>query len=144
VTYEPGTLDVVAYKGGKCWATDRVTTAGAPARLVASVDRAAIRADDRDLAFVTVRVADANGTTAPRADNSIRFTIDGPGEIVATDNGDPTNMEPFPSHARRAFNGLALAIVRAKPGHTGRIIVTSSSDGISSGRAVITTQAAPR
>lgn len=140
VTYEPGTLDVVAYKQGKRWATDRVTTAGAPARLAAAVDRASIAADGRDLAFVTVRVTDARGVTAPRSDNSIRFTIDGPGEIVATDNGDPTNMESFSSHERRAFNGLVLAIVRAKPGQAGRIVVTASSDGLTSGRTTITTR----
>jgi len=144
VTYAPGTLEVVAYKAGKRWATDRVTTAGAPARLAATVDRATIRADGRDLAFVTVRVTDARGVTAPRADNSIRFTIEGPGEIVATDNGDPTDMVAFPSHERRAFSGLALAIIRAKAGQAGRVVVTAVSDGLMSGRASITTQVRPQ
>ena len=143
VRYTPGTLEVIAYKGGKRWATDRVTTANVSARLAATVDRATIRGDGRDLAFVTVRVTDARGVTAPRADNSIRFTIEGPGEIVATDNGDPTDMEPFPSHERRAFSGFALAIVRAKPGQPGRIVVTAASDGLVSGHATITTRVAP-
>jgi beta-galactosidase len=71
--------------------------------------------DGLDLSFVTVRVAD-NGLTAPRANNPIKFTIEGPGEIVATDKGDPTNLEPFSTPEREAFNGLALVIVRAKPG----------------------------
>ena len=97
VTYVPGTLKVVAYKNGKRWAEDSMVTAGAPARLAASVDRSRIRADGHDLAFVTVRVTDAKSVTAPRANNAIRFSIDGPGEIIATDNGDPTDMEPFPS-----------------------------------------------
>jgi beta-galactosidase len=143
VTYAPGTLEVIAYRNGKRWATDRVTTAGAPARLEATVDRAAIRADGRDLTFVTVRVSDARRVTAPRADNAIRFTIEGPGEIVATDNGDPTDMESFPSHDRRAFSGLALAIVRAKPGEAGRIVLTATSTGLVSARATITTHVAP-
>jgi hypothetical protein len=39
-----------------------------------------------------------------------------PGEIVATDNGDPTSFMSFASHEREAFNGLALVIVRARPG----------------------------
>src|ERR1019366_1744262 len=36
----------------------------------------------------------------------------GPGEIVATDNGDPTSFERFPAPERNAFNGPALVVVR--------------------------------
>jgi len=130
VVYEPGTLEVVAYKAGKKWATDTVKTAQAPAKLEAAPDRATIGADGRDLAFVTVRVADAAGITAPRADNRIVFSIEGPGEIVATDNGDQTSFEPFQSPQRKAFSGLCLAIVRAKPGQAGTIKLTASSEGL--------------
>ena len=134
----PGTLEVVAYRNGAQWATDAVKTAGPPQQLEARPDRAVIRADGRDLAFVTVRVADASGVTAPRADNVIRFAVEGPGEIVATDNGDPTSFVPFYSHERRAFNGLCLVIVRAKRGQAGPIVLTASSDGLRMGTTVIT------
>jgi beta-galactosidase len=66
----------------------------------------------------------------PRANDKIRFTIQGPGEIVATDNGDPTSFEPFQSPERRAFNGLALAIVRAVRGTRGTIRVSASAPGL--------------
>jgi beta-galactosidase len=112
--YAPGEVRVVAYKQGKQWATASTKTAGAPARLEMTPDRARIRADGSDLSFVTVRVVDAQGVTAPRADNRVKFTLDGPGEIVATDNGDPTDLEAFKSHERKAFSGLCLVIVRAK------------------------------
>lgn len=130
VVYEPGTLEVVAYKGGKTWATDTMKTAQAPAALAATPDRATIAADGRDLAFVTVRVTDVAGLTAPRADNRIVFSIEGPGEIVATDNGDQTSFEPFQAPQRKAFNGLCLVIVRAKPGQAGTIKLTASSEGL--------------
>ena len=86
---------------------------------------------------MSVRVLDAKGTLVPRANETIRFTVEGPGEIVATDNGDPTDMTAFPSHERRAFNGMALVIVRAKPGEHGRIVVTASANGVQSGKAVV-------
>lgn len=127
VTYEPGELKVVAYKEGKEWATEVVKTADAPAKLEASSDRSEIRADGRDLSFVTVRVTDKNGLTAPRAKNPVKFTIQGPGEIIATDNGDPTNFVPFPSPEREAFNGLCLVIVRGKPGQSGMIKLQAES-----------------
>ena len=56
--------------------------------------------------------------------------IEGNGEIVATDNGDPTNFVPFPSHQREAFNGLALVIVRSKAAKPGVITVTAKSAGL--------------
>lgn len=138
VVYEPGALEVVAYRGGRKWATAQARTAGPAARLEALPDRGLIRADGRDLSFVTLRVVDANGVVVPRADHLVRFAVEGPGEIVATDSGDPTSFEPFPSHERKAFSGLALAIVRAKAGRPGRIRLTATSDGLLAGAALIT------
>jgi beta-galactosidase len=132
VVYEPGEISVVAYKDGKEWARDTVKTAQAAAQLEAKADRSTIAADGQDLSFITVRVTDANGVTAPRADQRIRFTVEGAGELVATDNGDPTNLESFKSPERAAFNGLALAIVRARPGQKGAITVRASAEGLRS------------
>ena len=57
---------------------------------------------------------------------------------MATDNGDPTDRTEFPSHSRKAFNGLALVIVRAQPGRSGQITVTAKSDGLMAGRTAVT------
>jgi len=138
VKYEPGTLKAVAYKNGKEWATDTVRTTGPAAVLTLSADRPSIRADGRDLAFVTVRVADADGLTVPRADNAIDFSISGPGEIVAVDNGDATSFEPFQASRRKAFNGLALVIVRALSGKPGRIELSAKSEGLKPATVTIT------
>jgi beta-galactosidase len=132
VQYNPGELKAIAYKNGKKWAENVVRTSGAPVRLKASADRDKITADGKDLVFVTVRVTDKNGNTTPRAKNPINFKIEGPGEIVATDSGDPTNLVPFPSHLREAFNGFCLVIVRGIPGKTGTIEVTAESGALES------------
>ena len=130
VIYEPGELKVVAYKHGKPWATDVVQTAGAAAMLRLEVDRDTIMADGRDLSFVTVRVLDSAGVVVPTAANTIAFTVAGPGEIVATDNGNPADMVSFVSHQRAAFSGLALVIVRSKPGEVGPIVVKATAEGL--------------
>jgi beta-galactosidase len=130
VTYQPGEVKVVAYKNGKEWATSTVRTAGSPARLDASADRSTISADGRDLSFITVRVADENGRTVPQANNPITFSIAGPAEIVATDNGDPTSFVPFQAAEREAFNGFVLAIVRGLPRQPGSIIVRAQSGSL--------------
>jgi len=130
VTYTPGELKVVAYKNGKKWAENIVKTTGEAQELQLSADRSTIQYDGKDLAFVTVRVTDKNGLIVPHAKNTLRFSIEGPGEIVATDNGDPSNLEPFPSHNRNAFNGLCLVIVRGRPGQKGTIKLKAESDGL--------------
>ncbi|WP_075795863.1 beta-galactosidase GalB [Massilia putida] len=130
VTYEPGEITVVAYKDGREWARETVRTALAPAALQAQADRTALASDGRDLAFVTVRIVDKTGAPAPRAKDRVRFTVEGPGELVATDNGDPTSFESFQSPERAAFNGLVLGIVRAKAGAGGTITVRAAGAGL--------------
>ena len=130
VVYEPGELKVITYKDGKEWAADIMRTAGDAAQMNLEADRSAISADGCDLSFITLTVQDSKGITAPRADNLIHFSVSGPGEIIATDNGDPTDMTAFPSHERNAFNGLALVIIKAKRGRTGKIVITAESEGL--------------
>ncbi len=140
VVYQPGELKVVAYKAGKEWATDTVKTTGAAAQLKLKPDRAEIAGDGHDLSFVTLTVADAAGLMVPRSKNMISFEISGPGEIVATDNGDATDMNIFALPKRNAFNGLALAIVKAKRGQTGAITLTAKADGLTTATTTITTK----
>jgi beta-galactosidase len=140
VVYAPGALSVVAYKNGAVWAMDSVSTAGAASQLLLSPDRSTIASDGIDLSFVTLSVADQNGQMVPGSVNAIHFAVSGPGEIVATDNGDPTDRASFPSADRSAFDGLALAIVRAKAGQKGDIVVTAASDGLTGAMATITAQ----
>jgi beta-galactosidase len=141
VVYQPGKLEAVAYRHGKKWAKDTIETAGPAARLVLQADRPKLRADGHDLAFVTVTVQDRKGRLTPRAKNRIHFEIEGPGEIVATDNGDPTSFESFQSADRDAFNGLALVIVRSRSGQAGKIILHARADGLEPARIVIKTRA---
>ena len=137
VKYEPGEVRVVAYKGGKRWAEAVVKTTGPAARLTLKADRALIDADGSDLSFVTVSVADAAGLTVPRAKNRVRFEVNGPGEIVAVDNGDPTSHESFRSKERAAYNGLCLVVVRSKSGSSGSIKLRAHSEGLKSADVTI-------
>jgi beta-galactosidase len=132
VVYQPGELKVVAYKNNQKWAEDVVKTTGDAAKLLALADRQVVKADGKDLIFITIQVSDKDGLMVPRADNDIAFSIEGAGEIVATDNGDATNMVALTSNLRQAFNGLCLVIVRAKAGQKGAIQLTAKSLGLES------------
>jgi len=137
VKYEPGELKVVAYKDGKRWAEDVMTTTGPAVKLSLKADRTAIRADGQDLSFVTVTVADMKGLLVPRSHNRIIFELSGPGEIVAVDNGDATSFESFQSKERNAYNGLCLVVVRTKRGQAGTIKLRAHSEGLAGAEIAI-------
>ena len=113
----------LAYKDGKPWAEAEMKTAGKPASAALEVDYAG-----ENLTFVTARILDGAEVEVPQAHNHLSFSISGPGEILATDAGDPTSHAPFHSSEIDAFNGLASAIVRRTG--PGEIILSVSSPGL--------------
>ena len=128
VKYEPGELKVIAYKNAKKWVEGFIRTTDNAAQLLISADRKVINANGKDLTFITVKITDKNGLIVPDANNKVVFTIEGPGEIIATDNGDPASLVSFASNEREAYFGLLLAIVRS--GKAGIIKISAKSPGL--------------
>ena len=132
VRYEPGELRVVAYRNGREWARDVVRTTGPAVRLELKSEKSVIAADGDDLAFVNVSVRDAEGRVVPRTNTEVTFSVEGPGEIVATDNGDERDFSDFHTPVRRVLNGWAQVIVRARHGANGEIAVRAMAGGLES------------
>lgn len=128
VVYQPGELKVVAYKNGKYWATDVVKTTGVANSLVLQPESETVSGDGTALCYITLLVVDKNKRMVPGSHPLVKFSIEGPGEIVATDNGDATSLVSFISKERLAYNGMAQVIIRAKKGATGVIKVMAASD----------------
>jgi beta-galactosidase len=105
-------------------------TTGAPAAVALEGDRPEIRADGDDLCFVTVRIADADGVTVPRTHNLVKFSIEGPGELIAVGSGNPVSHESFQLPERKAFNGLCLAVIRSRKDRSGTITLKARSEGL--------------
>jgi beta-galactosidase len=130
VVYQSGELKVIAYKNGNKWAEDIVKTTDNASGLSMSADRPAVRPDGYDLVYVTVRIEDKNKLLVPKSNNQLNFSIDGPGRIVATDNGDATSHESFQAKSKKAYNGLCLVIVAAEKGSKGSFAVKAESRGL--------------
>ena len=130
VVYEPGEVRVVAYKNGQRWAEDAVKTTGPATALKLTAEPGATKPTEPNLIFVTAQFTDKNGLLVPEIKSAIRFSIEGPGEILATDNGDPTSLISFASPERAAFNGRCLVIVRRKKGQKGPIKLLAQSSGL--------------
>ena len=140
IPFQPGELRAVAYVGGKEVARDIVRTAGAPARIRLIADRSVIDADGDDLSFVTVRIEDRSGNLCPQADNRVDFKVDGAARIAAVDNGNAATVESFHADHRRAFNGLALLIVRSQAHESGPVHVAASAQSLSGARLELRAQ----
>ena len=167
VPYEPGTLEATGVDAhGRVLATQTFQTAGAPAQLRLTADRTALTASRADLSYVVAEVVDSAGVLVTCANESvhaacvpptIRFEIDGPGEIAAVGSGDPIDPGSFyavdadGAMPRRSYRGRATAIVRpgqgpaaaGKPaGHlrspeAGILTITAKAAGLTSATLVL-------
>ena len=134
VVYQPGKVEAVGWKDGRKVATETIKTAGPARKIRLNLEKGF---GEGDLFYVDVKITDKKGNFAPTAGNELKFSVKGPGEILAVDAGDPTCLTPFRSDSINAFNGLASVIIKTKPGAKGKIVVTATSDGLKKGRTRI-------
>lgn len=131
--YEPGTVKVVAYdKDGKQVAEQEIRTAGKPHHIELIPDRTVIKADGKDLSFVTVRVLDKDGNLCPTAENEISFKVKGAGAYRAGANGNPASLESFQTPKMKVFSGMMTAIV-ASTEKAGNIVLEATGKGLNKG-----------
>ena len=129
VPYAPGELRVVGRRAGVGHEEFVLESAGRAEAIRLTADRTHVRADGRDLAFVTVEAIDAAGRWQPHAAPRLTFAVEGPARLMAVGSGDPTAMESYVGSDVILYQGRALAVVRADPAG-GAITVTASSPGL--------------
>ena len=112
VAYEPGELKAIAYQNGKEIAQKIFKTTGEPAAIKLTADRAEIKADRNDLSFVTIEVVDEFGQTVSDADNQVKITLTGNGEMAGSGNACPFDMKSVGKNTLNTFHGKALVIAR--------------------------------
>lgn len=140
VTYEPGEVKVIAYDAdGKAVAEKNVYTAGKPHHIELQTDYTSLKADGKDLAYVTVRVVDKEGNLCPTDGRLLNFCVKGAGSYRASANGDPTCLDLFHLPQMHAFNGMLTVIVQA--GETaGNLELQVSAKGLKTARLVLPVQ----
>lgn len=144
VPFASGRLEAKGFRGDAQVLTDARETTGPASRLVLRADRNRIAGDGEDVAVVVAEVQDAAGRIVPTASDAITFEVTGTGKLLGVGNGDPSSHESDVGRARRAFNGLCMAIVQAREG-TGVIHVRGSGQQLQPGNVEITcTDTGPR
>ena len=121
VAWEPGRLEVVAYRNGRPIGKDVRRTCGHAQAVKLTAERPYGR-----LRFVDLAVTDAEGTEDPLATDRIALSLEGPAELVAFGNANPRGRDPFRAAEHPLYFGRALAIVRLD-GRPGRVTLTARS-----------------
>ena len=111
--YKPGKIEVLGYKRGKLVAREKTVTTGNAAKLTMKSDVNILKADGKDVAIINIAVRDSKGNIVPTANNRIMFSVEGPGKIIGTGNGDPSCHDPEKTDWRKAFNGYCQVLVQA-------------------------------
>ncbi|MDR1526798.1 MAG: DUF4982 domain-containing protein [Dysgonamonadaceae bacterium] len=136
IPFEPGTIKAVSRKAGKEILIREMKTAGEPVSIRLTADRNEIKATGKDLSYITVEVLDKEECIVPIANNFIRFSVEGSGVIVGTDNGDPTDSNSLKKPERNLFNGKCIVVVQGTKS-PGDIQITASSGGLRNGILVV-------
>ena len=132
VPFVPGTLKAISKKNGKVVLIKQSKTAGKPFKIELVADRKIIKADGKDLSFVTARILDKEGNLVPNANNLIEFTVTGNVLVAGTDNGYQADTISLTSNKRDAWKGMALAIIKSSS-KKGNSTLTATSPGLLSG-----------
>lgn len=130
VTYQPGTIEAVGYRGGKVTSRSSLKTAGAPAALRLTSDRITIGSEYGDLAYVTVEIVDQDGCVVKYAEPEVSFEVSGVGELIAAGTANPLSEELYVGKQRKAWQGRLLAVVQSL-GQPGEIVLRANADGLS-------------
>jgi beta-galactosidase len=139
INYQPGELKAIALENNKGIDSVVLRAAGVPKQIRLVADRKNIKCSRNDLSYVTAEILDASGQLVPNAVVPLRFTVEGNGEIAATANASPSDMESFQQPRHKTFRGRALVIIRPK-GKAGKIILKAESDDLILGRVEIQTK----
>jgi beta-galactosidase len=105
----------------------------------------ALTPDWNDIAYITATLVDANNTVIPDSATVIHFATTGPGKIIAVDNGNLLDHDPFqaptPEKDRKLYDGHAIAILRATAS-SGTITLTAITKGLPPATFILNTRPA--
>ena len=137
VAYEPGELKAEVVKGKRAEVAFR--TSGVPAAIqFVSVnsdgrpaDNVVISSSPGDLAYVYLRVVDADGNLCPTAEIPLDIKTSGARHIAVAGTGHPYDLRSFRSLKPTTFRGQALLIIQPQD-EKGVVSITVSSPKLSS------------
>ncbi|MDQ0691298.1 glycoside hydrolase family 2 TIM barrel-domain containing protein [Arthrobacter sp. W4I7] len=108
VPFEPGELVAISTIDGTT-RSHSLRSAHSETGVVPTIERG------RQLVFVELRLADAEGTTSIGIDRELTIEVEGEARLLAFGSADPAPAGGYAGRTTMTFDGRALAILRADP-----------------------------
>lgn len=133
--YQHGEVVAIAYSDGKETGRMTLISAESEVNVQLEIDRTQIKADDTDLAFVTISLVDDKGVVKPLADRKVSVTVNGAGILQGLGSANPKNEESYVNSTHFTYDGRVLAVIR--PTEAGSIEMRVEAEGCATKTAKI-------
>jgi len=122
VDYQPGELEVVAYKDGQVAAKDKIVTN----TLAAEISTNVLEPTDGELLRqIWIEIKDTNGNFSNLADTEITCNVEG-GKLLGMENASTNVAENYLDNKHRCVNGRMLVYVKKDSGNAPMTVKLSS------------------
>ncbi|MCD8216927.1 MAG: DUF4982 domain-containing protein [Clostridiales bacterium] len=114
ITYEPGELLAVSYTAGQETGRFSLRTAREDVVLSVECETQTLAAGGEDLAFITAKLTDTDGTDNLFAQRDIKVTVEGAGTLQGFGSAGPRALGSYDDNIWKTFDGYVMAVIRAE------------------------------
>lgn len=111
--YEPGCVEAISYKDGVMVSKDMLFTTGKASGLRVVTEKAELKADGHDVAYVGIEVIDNEGSLIPDAEVELEIASSGPGVVAGFGSSNPITEELYTDSEAKTYRGRATAVIRS-------------------------------
>lgn len=113
IPYQPGCLMAVAYMNGLETGSFCLETAEDKVELETQSDKTELKADHRELAFITIVLKDEEGRENLFQKKKVHLHVEGSVELLGFGSADPQAMGSYDETEWETYDGYAMAVIRA-------------------------------
>lgn len=122
IPYTPGMIEVITYQNNSEISRAEIRSAGQAASIELTPEDLSIEADGQDIAYIQICIRDKSGVLLPEDDRKLTATVSKNAELIAVGSGSPCTTDQIGSNSCHAFQGEAMAIIKAH--NKGKIRIT--------------------
>ena len=136
IEYQPGQLEVVAYRGAKEIGRQTLNTSDKVASVAVLPERQQTGGGRNDIAYVAIELRDTKGRPVHGVAQELKATVTGPAEILGFGSAAWSAVGSYQAAQARSFNGRAQLILRGT-GRTGTVTIGIVAGDISGSAEVM-------
>lgn len=134
--YMRGTVTVKGYINGKESCSYTVKTPGPAVKLDFDVEQITLKGKEGHQKLFTVRAKDIDGVPTLRESKKVTFSVTGPAQIVAVDNGDLSSSEPYNNNCMHMYHGCISTVIRLTD-EKGRVVLYATAEGMDAAQTIV-------